>query len=173
MSITMENQLLLFMLAIATGGVLGFVYDIFRMLRKIFNHPNFLIYFEDVLYWLLVSFIMFYVMLFRNYGEIRFFSILGAFLGMLLYFLTLSSLFMKISVSLYNFLKKVFLSLLYIISLPFRAILKILSFPGKFLFKRLKKITISFKKTLQKSKRYAKIKGRTFNNNLRIALKKH
>lgn len=172
MILSMENQALLFLTAVLIGAVSAFIFDIFRLLRKIMKHPDFLVQFEDVIYWLVVSFIMFYVMLLNNYGEIRFFLILGFSLGMVLYFLTISRLFMKVSVAIVNFLKKVFMALFRIIMLPIKLLLRILRRPAAFLLKKAQKTGKGFKKILQKIAGYVKIKRRKAVNNLKIVLKK-
>ena len=70
---------------------------------------------------------MFYFMLVKNYGEIRFFSIAGAVLGMVLYFCTLSIIIMGISAAVINFIKKVVLTAVRIIMAPLRFIIKLLT----------------------------------------------
>lgn len=172
MILSMESQVMLFLTAALTGAVCAFIFDIFRLLRRVFKHPNILVQAEDVLYWLIVSFLMYYVMLLKNNGDIRFYSILGALLGMLLYFLTVSPLFLKASVAIAGFFKKVFTALIKIIMLPFKIILRIIRRPVVFLLKKAQKVTSWVKKILQKFTGYAKIKKRKAINNLKIILKK-
>ena len=166
MILSMESQVILFLTTIAAGFAIGFIYDIFRVIRLIFKHPDFLLHIEDILYWLFVAFLMFYIMLFQNYGEIRFFSIIGAFIGMALYFLTISKLFMGVSKAIVEFVKKIVLGLIYVILFPFKILFKIIMVP----YQAIKKI---IKKVLQKSNRYAKIRIRKIFGEFKIILKKH
>jgi spore cortex biosynthesis protein YabQ len=168
----MSNQALVFLTTVLIGFFIGFVYDLFRVLRRIVRHANLLTSLEDVLYWLFVSLFMFYVMLDRNYGEIRFFTIFGAFLGMILYFCTISKLFMAVSMTIVMFIKRVCLVLFTIVMTPFRLIYKLLEKPIFLCKKRIKKTCALLKKLLHKSKNYAKIKKRKFKKDLRIILKK-
>lgn len=172
MILSMSGQARLFLLTIAIGFFIGFVYDVFRIIRKTFHHPDFLTQLEDVLYWLLVTFVMFYFMLNKNYGEIRAFSIIGAFLGMGIYFLTLSFLVMKVSLTVIDFLKKVLSAMLTIILFPLKVIWKLLSFPLGFLRFVGRNFFLQTKKRLKKSHTYVRIKGHRLFRDLKIIIKK-
>ena len=124
MILSMSGQAWLFLSTVAAGAVIGFVYDIFRILRKTVPHRHWLVQAEDVLYWLAVTLLMFYFMLHSNYGEIRFFAIAGAAIGALLYFCSLSPPIMKASVSTIEFLKKLILT-------PIRFAIKKIAPPAK------------------------------------------
>ena len=112
MILSMSGQAWLFLFTVITGFVIGFIYDIFRILRKTIPHSYLMVQLEDILYWICVSLLMFYFMLHRNYGEIRLFSIAGAALGGVLYFLTLSPVIIKVSVAVIGFFKRIILFLL-------------------------------------------------------------
>ena len=172
MILSMSEQAYLFFIAVLIGFFIGFVYDILRIFRKVIPHANFFIHLEDFIYWLVVAFIMFYVMLGKNYGEIRGFSVVGNLIGMSIYFVTLSILVIKVSMTVIDFIKKVVVAILKIIFFPIKLCLKILSYPYYFVLKRLKTILFGIKKLLQKSKRYARIRGIRTKNNLRIMFKK-
>jgi hypothetical protein len=115
---------------------------------------------------------MFYVMLNRNYGEIRVFTIIGAFLGMLLYFLSISKLFMTASLTIIDFITKMCVTLFNIIMAPLRLIYKILAYPARLCQKRLMKFYANLKKLLHKSKNYAKIKRGKIKKDFSIIFKK-
>ncbi len=172
MILSMSNQAVIFLTTAIIGVVIGFIYDLFRVFRKIVPHNDIFTYLEDAVYWVIVSIIMFYVMLNKNYGEIRFFSIFGAFLGMIIYFYTISRLFMKVSVAVVNFLVKVLKLLFDIIMAPFRLIYKLLYNPIMICKKRIKKVILGGRKVLHKSKNYAKIKKKKAISDIRIILKK-
>lgn len=169
MILSMSEQTWLFLTTVAAGFVIGFVYDIFRILRKTVPHNDFIVQIEDILYCVAVSLLMFYFMLHRNYGEIRFFSIAGAALGMILYFCTLSPLVMKVSVTVIQFLKKVVLTALGILFWPIKAIIKLLAVPLKWLFRGIFGI---FRKKARFVKRGAASKFKTARKNIFVMLKK-
>lgn len=124
-------QARLFLTTIAVGALLGFAYDVFRIFRKMIPHSNFFIQLEDAVYWLSVILTMFLFMLHENYGEIRFFSIIGAFLGMIFYFLTVSRVVILVSSTVISFAKRVILLFLTIILTPFRLVWMLVGCPVK------------------------------------------
>lgn len=153
MILSMSRQSLLFLTTIIMGMVIGFIYDIFRIFRKTTPHKNIFTQTEDLLFWLAVTFLMFYVMLNKNYGEIRLFVLLGAVLGMVMYFATLSHLIIKVSVAVIQFTKRVMVTVIRILFTPLRLLIKLLSPPAAALGRILRK-------NLHSVKRYAKMKAR-------------
>jgi len=131
----MSGQGLLFLTTVAAGFAIGFVYDIFRIVRKTVPHSHLMVQVEDVLYWVAVSLLMFYFMLHRNYGEIRFFSIAGAALGMILYFYSVSVIVMKVSVVVIGFIQKVILAVVGILLVPFKWLINIMGPPCRWLLR--------------------------------------
>ena len=59
-------QTKIFFFTVFIGLLIGFTYDIFRLLRKTFKHPDYLTQIEDFIYWLLSTFIMFYLILIKK-----------------------------------------------------------------------------------------------------------
>ena len=136
MILSMSGQMWLFLSTVAAGFVIGLLYDIFRIMRKTVRHSGWAVQLEDILFWLCTTVIMFYFMLHRNYGEIRFFSIVGSSLGMILYFNSLSIFVVKACVSVIQFLKNAVSAIVRVILIPVRLSIKILT-PLLRVFKRL------------------------------------
>lgn len=88
------------------GIIIGMFLDLFRVLRKCFKTPDTLTFIEDIIF-LIISgtTIVLGVVKFNN-GEIRLFLFLGICLGLLLYFLTISNLYVIILSVLINLCKK-------------------------------------------------------------------
>lgn len=170
MILSLNHQAVLFLTTAAAGFLLGLLYDAVRIFRQIFPHKNALIQIEDALYWGVVILLMFVFMLHENYGEIRFFSILGAFLGMGLYFLSLSRLILSVSDFIIHIIKSVLLLFFTIVSTPFRLLYLIFRVPVRksrtFFMKKARKL-------LQFSRRYAKIKRAQAKRSFQIISKKH
>jgi len=158
MILSMSGQAALFLSTVALGFLLGFVYDLFRIARKTVPHRPWVVQFEDILFWLVVTLLMFYFMLHRNYGEIRFFSIAGAALGVVIYFCSLSPLVMKVSVAVVEFFKKVLFTVARIILTPIRWALKLIRPPLRKFLRFIKRVTY--------------IKARDFRRSLFVILKK-
>ena len=131
------NQATLFLIFIVNGIIIGFLFDIFRILRRSFKTSDLITYIEDILFWILTGIIVLYSIFIFNNGEIRFFMFLAIGLGITFYMLTLSSYIIKVNVAIINFLKKVLIKTFCIICIPFKLIYKIIK---KILFK-----PISFK----------------------------
>ena len=153
MILSMPQQAWLFLSTVVIGAGLGLFYDVFRVLRKTAPHRGFAVQLEDLLFWLAVTALVFYFMLHRNYGEIRFFSLLGVAIGGALYFATISRLVLKVSVVVVNFLKRVIAAAVRIILLPLRLIVTWLRPP---VIKLLRVI----RKRLRLWMRYGKIRAR-------------
>lgn len=101
-----ENQAYLFLVFSLTGVIIGMIFDIFRVLRKNFETANIITYLEDILFWILTGTLILYNIWYFNNGEIRFFMFLGIIMGILMYMLTLSNIFMKINFFVFKILKR-------------------------------------------------------------------
>ena len=93
------------------GIVITFVYDNIRVLRRVIKHTAFFVSCEDLLFWVSVSFCIFTLQYYVNNGIFRWFSIIGAFLGMSLYKLLISRFY----VTYLTKILKWFLHILYLI----------------------------------------------------------
>ena len=136
------NQLHLFIIFLINGIIIGFVFDIFRVFRKSFRHKDYIINIQDILFWLITGIILLYSSFTFNDGELRLFMILSAFLGFIIYLLTLSKITIKINVKIIFFLKKILNKIIKIILLPIR----------KFFFKPFTFLVINIKKSFKNFK---------------------
>ena len=174
MILSMSNQAVVFLTTVIVGALIGFIFDLFRILRMIISHKKnaFWIQLEDLVFWVFVSGLMFFVMFNQNYGEIRVYLIIGAFLGMLIYFCSVSRLFMAASAAIIAFVKKVLRVVFRIVSAPFIWMYGVLKIPFRLIANFFSKIILKFKKILRKSKKYAKMKSRQTVGQFRIITKK-
>ena len=85
-----QSQVFLFFFLL--GIVIGFLYDIFRCIRKNYNTSNLLTQIEDFIFLIIAGFILLLGILKINNGELRFYIFLSNFLGIISYFLTISRL---------------------------------------------------------------------------------
>ncbi|MCM1118848.1 MAG: spore cortex biosynthesis protein YabQ [bacterium] len=88
-----ENIFLLY--AIASGIFITFIYDILRILRRAVPHGGFLISLEDLVFWVYCAIHIFQLMHRESNGSLRWFAVMGALAGMLLYKKTVSSLLVR------------------------------------------------------------------------------
>lgn len=145
------NQAYLFLIFTLIGIIIGFLFDIFRILRKSFKTNDIITYIEDIIFWIISGIILIYAMCKFTDGELRFYTIIGLSLGAIIYLLTVSKYVIKISVFVINILKKI---LLY----PLLIIFKILR---KIIFKPISIVCINIKKDFSKitNKIYKNIKN--------------
>lgn len=77
------------------GIIITFVYDNFRVVRRVIRHNIFFISVEDFLFWIGVAISVFLLQHRENEGVFRWFSVVGAALGMLIYKGLLSDFYLK------------------------------------------------------------------------------
>ncbi len=101
------------------GIIITFVYDNIRIFRRVIKHYNFFIAVEDLIFWMIVTFSIFTLQYYENNGMFRWFSIIGAFLGMNLYRVTISKFYVNIMSNLLIFIMKWLIKILAFILKPF------------------------------------------------------
>lgn len=102
------SQLFCLGIFIITGILIGLLFDVFRILRKSFHTADWITYIQDILFWILAGSMMLFSIFTFNHGEIRSYVFIGIIIGVVIYMLALSKLFVKSSVTIILFLKKIF-----------------------------------------------------------------
>lgn len=87
---SVSKEAFVFLCSVLCGAVIFFVFDLFRLLRKKSGACTFFVHIQDGMFWLIAFLIMFFVIFYANNGTLRFYEILGASLGALIYGFTLS-----------------------------------------------------------------------------------
>lgn len=77
------------------GIYITFVYDLLRILRRVVPHSNFAVAVEDLAFWVYCAGKVFLLMHHESDGTLRWFAVLGALVGMILYRRTLGALFVR------------------------------------------------------------------------------
>lgn len=147
----MNNQAYLFMMFVVNGILIGFLFDIFRILRKSFKTKDIITYIEDITFWILTGLLTLYFIFYYNNGEIRFYIFLGIILGILIYMLTISKYIIKFSVTIINFIKNIVNKIIQVVFYPIKLII---SFLRKLLFRPISFICINIEKNITKNKVY-------------------
>ncbi len=88
-----ENEFLLH--AFCLGIFVTFIYDTIRVLRRIIPHNNFCVSLEDFVFWIYCTGKVFLLLYHESNGQLRWFAVLGAFVGMFIYKKTLGILYVK------------------------------------------------------------------------------
>lgn len=132
-----NSQAILFLLFALDGVIIGILFDFFRILRKSFSTGNLLTAIEDIIFWTSTGIILLYSIFVYNNGIIRGYMFLGAFCGITLYMLTLSTIFIKINVYILNFIKKILSIIIKIFNIPINIIKKVIISPIWTIFMKL------------------------------------
>ena len=96
MSAEVQSQFYLFFLAVFWGIGRCLAYDGLRILRNLIRHSLFWINAEDLLYWAVMTAVLFYLLFTYNRGEIRSFTIAGILTGSLFYLKTISPVYISL-----------------------------------------------------------------------------
>lgn len=113
------DETLLFLKACLLGGILGVIFDLFRIFRTAIKCNTIIVFIQDVLYFTVVTASTFIFLLMYNDGRLRMFILVGELMGSVLYFFSISILVLKSSRKIIFIFKKVLRVILY----PFIAII--------------------------------------------------
>ena len=144
MSVDTINQAYLFVIFIINGFLIGIFFDIFRILRKSFKTNDFFTYLEDIIFWILSGMLILYSIFVFNNGDIRGYFFLSIIIGVIIYMLIFSKVFIKINVGLIDIMKKIF----GFIILPINFIIKLIN---RIFIKPCCIICINFRKFIKKT----------------------
>lgn len=89
MDISISEQLISFASSLVLGAVLGVVYELFRTVRSLFGGGTVSVFIQDILFWIISSFIVYLFLLVFTEGTVRIFVIIGMFMGFYVYLKTL------------------------------------------------------------------------------------
>lgn len=86
----------MFIISLIMGAGMGFTYDLIRCFRRLIFHNNFFISVEDIVFWIVWALIIINRIHLYNFGKFRIYVFIGVFLGVTIYALTISKVFMYI-----------------------------------------------------------------------------
>lgn len=89
---SLAGQTYAFLMTILAGAIVGLLFDVYRVFRSTFRPKQFATALTDLLYWIVVTPTVFALLLAGNWGELRFYVLIGLAVGLLLYFQALSSI---------------------------------------------------------------------------------
>lgn len=154
-----------YMLAVSlmAGMLLGFIWDIYRLIRHYGRLKAGATLIGDILYWIISIRLGTRLILDISYGNVRFFILLGFLAGALLYFYGISRYVLKILIFIVNSLLEVIKRLIHILVIPLKLLvkkLKIFLYPFKLKFitakekqkKRYKFLKFKLKKVFKNRK---------------------
>ncbi|MDE7322682.1 MAG: spore cortex biosynthesis protein YabQ [Lachnospiraceae bacterium] len=134
---------------------MAFLYDIFRLFRRLIRHGRLAVDLEDILYWAVCFGISFALLYYGNNGVIRFAAVFGAAVGMLAYIATLGRFFVRFS---YAVIDKTIGSLLRMVKKMLRRL--------KILFRPVKKTIVNLHDKINLFYQNCRLTGKTFRHNI-------
>lgn len=139
MELNVVAELKVFILTLAGGILSGFLYDVFRIFRRVKKTGQIMTFTQDILYWVLNIVVVFGVIFYANYGRLRWYEFFGIILGVLLYQYALSQFIIKISVTVIHFFQKVLKWILKILIYPFYLIYRLTYRPFRWIKTKISK----------------------------------
>ena len=133
--ITVKSQILTFFYAVTLGIILSVLFDFFRTIRISYKHNNIFVFIEDIVFFLISTFLTFMFLMARCNGEFRTYVISAILIGFFIYRITLSKIVLPTSVIITKFFIRLF---------------------GKFFLLFQKSVSLTVKNT----KKLLKIRGR-------------
>ena len=115
------------------GAVCGTIFDFFRALRRKFKLSFTWVFITDVLFWILTTAVTAFCVFYLNDGLLRSFVVVSFFIGVILYFFTVSRIVLT-----------AFLKIITIISQFIKLFFKILLTPLKFSYKIILNVFLKF-----------------------------
>lgn len=87
---SLAGQTYAFLMTIFAGGIIGLLFDVYRVIRSVFQPRQLGTAVWDLVFWIMVTPVLFATLLASNWGELRFYVAIGVGLGLLLYFQAMS-----------------------------------------------------------------------------------
>lgn len=106
--ITVKSQILTFFYAVTLGVILSVLFDFFRTIRISYKHNNIFVFIEDIVFFLISTFLTFMFLMARCNGEFRTYVISAILIGFFIYRITLSKIILPMSVIITKFFIRLF-----------------------------------------------------------------
>lgn len=125
MPLPIEIQFDIIIYAFLSGILIGGMFDLYRIIRggKV---PRIIVFIEDILFWILVSMVVFTFLLYTNYAFMGFYVYLFMIIALFIYIKAISPIFIKLEVKILIFISKliriIFKNLIYPFKLVFYSI---------------------------------------------------
>lgn len=129
MAADIKVEFYIFLNSFYAGLIAGLIFDLYRLIRYFFKPRKLVTLIEDLLFWIGIGLIFFYIINKSNWGQLRGYIFIGFFLGGLAYLKLLSKVLFPLFVKLFNRLGLILRGIIYILKLPFVKVKKIIS-PG-------------------------------------------
>jgi spore cortex biosynthesis protein YabQ len=117
---TLSTQFLTMLSMVGMGSLFGVMFDTYQRFLKRPNRKSWIVFFNDLLFWILQALLIFYTLFLVNNGELRFYIFIALLCGYAAYqslfkgiYLRLLELIIRTVIAVYRFIRKTFLLLVY------------------------------------------------------------
>jgi len=118
------------------GLTIGLLFDLYNVTKGIIHPRRIFSYIGDLLFWVITTFVVFFMLLIGNWGELRFYVVIGITAGVLIYIKLLSSLVIRVLLYMHflgrktiGLIIKIFNIIWFTVSYPFVLIKNIIIIP--------------------------------------------
>lgn len=152
---TLSMQFYSFFLTVCIGFVIGVIFDLYRVVLGLLHPRKVATNLGDFFFWVFITIVVFVLLMFGNWGEVRLYVFLGLFLGLIAYLKLLSKYIILSIVWCINIIGKC----IFWVKKGVNMIVKCVSYPCRFIY-RLLLIPVKFLKLgQQKTKRTIRATG--------------
>ncbi|KJS85678.1 MAG: hypothetical protein JM58_08045 [Peptococcaceae bacterium BICA1-8] len=127
------DQLFALIVTMCIGFLAGIIFDVYRVFRGLWRPRKLGTFFGDIIFWLVMTFLVFALLLLGNWGEMRIYVFLGIAFGAYLYVHYLSKRCQKLFRTIFLYIIRILTILWRVISWPFRILYKIILVPIGFI----------------------------------------
>lgn len=82
---SVNQEALVFMMTIYGGILIGFIYELYKLFRKIFNPKVIITNMQDMIFWSIVTMVAFYTLIVSNQADLRYYNFMGFLIGVIMY----------------------------------------------------------------------------------------
>lgn len=140
------TQFKYFLWTMALGVAMAFGFDFYRAVKNFIKLPRWLVNVCDLIFWLVATISAFIALIYVNWGEVRFYVLIGIVVGGALYYKTAGNRIIIAWIKIFDIIKKLFVWLTRIIKVPARLMKKLLAFPLGLITFILYKISRTFRR---------------------------
>lgn len=163
MMLPIFEQILIFLGTILIGFLVGITYDFYWVIRKMLRPSKIGTFIGDIIFWILITIIVFVCLILGNWGDVRAYVYLGIVIGFYLYIKCFSQKmrnyiykFIKTIIKIVKNLIKIIKKIWKMIICPIKFIFKLIMMPFHIFHLGIKKVSSFFRKIIRKIKNIIK-----------------
>ncbi len=153
MEFSVAQEVYVFLSSAVSGIFICVVYDLLRVMRSYTKISRAITDVQDIIFWCIAIFIMFFMVFHTNRGYVRWYEFFGVFLGAVIYFFVLSEVFCNVLKKIIDIFLKIFIFFCKILLTPlvftyniiYKSILFIFAPIFKILQRFARKLTLKIK----------------------------